>query len=99
MQCYKVQPSSPNKSAKELIMFEQHCNIENLGRVNKVKVKRRITVESLQLEPLCNQNILIQDGKEMASVLYTYCSCVKALPQAMTFSGVCGKSAAKGHDL
>ncbi|XP_040934152.1 uncharacterized protein [Gossypium hirsutum] len=38
-----------------LIMFEQHCNIENLGRVNKVKVKRRITVESLQLEPPCNQ--------------------------------------------
>ncbi|XP_052880767.1 uncharacterized protein LOC108487540 isoform X3 [Gossypium arboreum] len=57
MQCYKVQPSSPNKSAKELIMFEQHCNIENLGRVNKVKVKRRITVESLQLEPLCNQSM------------------------------------------
>ncbi|TYJ26914.1 hypothetical protein E1A91_A07G152600v1 [Gossypium mustelinum] len=38
-------------------MFEQHCNIGNLGRVNKVKVKRRITVESLQLEPLCNQSI------------------------------------------
>ncbi|MBA0701601.1 hypothetical protein Goari_020559 [Gossypium aridum] len=27
------------------------------------------------------QNTLIQDGKEMASVLYTYRSCVKALPQ------------------
>ncbi|KAG4181407.1 hypothetical protein ERO13_A10G225466v2 [Gossypium hirsutum] len=40
-----------------LIMFEQHCNIENLGRVNKVKVKRRITVESLQLEPPCNQSM------------------------------------------
>ncbi|KAK5776696.1 hypothetical protein PVK06_044657 [Gossypium arboreum] len=87
MQCYKVQPSSPNKPAKELIMFEQHCNIENLGRVNKVKVKRQITVKSLQLEPLCNQNTLIQDGKEMASVLYTYRSCVKALPP-----GVCWNS-------
>ncbi|KAK5844198.1 hypothetical protein PVK06_000334 [Gossypium arboreum] len=41
--------------AISVIMFEQHCNIENLGRVNKVKVKRRITVESLQLESLCNQ--------------------------------------------
>ncbi|KAB2028713.1 hypothetical protein ES319_D05G114800v1 [Gossypium barbadense] len=30
-------------------------SIENLGRVNKVKFKRQITVESLQLEPLCNQ--------------------------------------------
>ncbi|KHG10114.1 DNA primase/helicase [Gossypium arboreum] len=30
-------------------------SIENLGRVNKVKVTRQITVESLQLEPLCNQ--------------------------------------------
>ncbi|PPR99253.1 hypothetical protein GOBAR_AA21410 [Gossypium barbadense] len=30
------------------------------------------------------ENTLIQDGKEMASVLYTYRSCVKALPQ-----GVC----------
>ncbi|TYI41694.1 hypothetical protein ES332_A01G043800v1 [Gossypium tomentosum] len=40
-----------------VIMFEQHCNIENLGRVNKVKVKRRITVESLQLESLCNQRM------------------------------------------
>ncbi|XP_040940011.1 uncharacterized protein [Gossypium hirsutum] len=40
-----------------VIVFEQHCNIENLGRVNKVKVKRRITVESLQLEPLCNQSM------------------------------------------
>ncbi|XP_007023031.2 PREDICTED: twinkle homolog protein, chloroplastic/mitochondrial [Theobroma cacao] len=29
----------------------------NLSRVNKVKVKREITVESLQLEPLCNQLI------------------------------------------
>ncbi|PPS11516.1 hypothetical protein GOBAR_AA09126 [Gossypium barbadense] len=28
------------------------------------------------------QNTFIQDGKEMASVLYTYRSCVKALPQA-----------------
>jgi hypothetical protein len=27
------------------------------------------------------QNVLIQEGKEMASVLYTYRSCVKALPQ------------------
>ena len=27
------------------------------------------------------QNALIQEGKEMASVLYTYRSCVKALPQ------------------
>ncbi|PPS07005.1 hypothetical protein GOBAR_AA13640 [Gossypium barbadense] len=26
-------------------------------------------------------NTLIQDGKEIASVLYTYRSCVKALPQ------------------
>ncbi|KAK8326443.1 hypothetical protein V6Z11_A11G115600 [Gossypium hirsutum] len=26
-------------------------------------------------------NTFIQDGKEMASVLYTYRSCVKALPQ------------------
>ncbi|KAK8296364.1 hypothetical protein V6Z12_D05G119900 [Gossypium hirsutum] len=30
-------------------------SIENLGQVNKFKVKRQITVESLQLEPLCNQ--------------------------------------------
>ncbi|KAK5793733.1 hypothetical protein PVK06_034889 [Gossypium arboreum] len=34
-----------------------------------------------------NKNTLIQDGKEMASVLYTYRSCVKALPQ-----GVCWNS-------
>ncbi|KAK5770401.1 hypothetical protein PVK06_046551 [Gossypium arboreum] len=34
------------------------------------------------------QNTLIQDGKEMASVLYTYRSCVKALPQ----EGVCWNS-------
>lgn len=27
------------------------------------------------------QNILVQEGKEMASILYTYRSCVKALPQ------------------
>jgi hypothetical protein len=27
------------------------------------------------------QNTLIQEGKEMASLLYTYRSCVKALPQ------------------
>ncbi|KAL0672754.1 hypothetical protein Bca4012_000735 [Brassica carinata] len=27
------------------------------------------------------QNTLIQEGKEMASILYTYRSCVKALPQ------------------
>ena len=27
------------------------------------------------------QNALIHEGKEMASVLYTYRSCVKALPQ------------------
>lgn len=27
------------------------------------------------------QNDLTQEGKEMASVLYTYRSCVKALPQ------------------
>ncbi|XP_052878923.1 uncharacterized protein LOC128285484 [Gossypium arboreum] len=154
MQCYKVQPSSPNKPAKEeiqirklellalsifylcLIMFEQHCNIENLGRVNKVKVKRQITVKSLQLEPLCNQsmekffkfstmkldrnmnhtmitsayrfcsyrghkssqlafsdlvfdgmaNTLIRDGKEMASMLYTYRNCVKALPPYFSLS-------------
>ncbi|KAK5820194.1 hypothetical protein PVK06_025240 [Gossypium arboreum] len=33
------------------------------------------------------QNTLIQDGKEMASVLYTYRSCVEALPQ-----GVCWNS-------
>ncbi|PPS19218.1 hypothetical protein GOBAR_AA01353 [Gossypium barbadense] len=33
------------------------------------------------------QNTFIQDGKEMASVLYTYRSCVKALPQ-----GVCWNS-------
>ncbi|KAK5836349.1 hypothetical protein PVK06_012134 [Gossypium arboreum] len=32
-------------------------------------------------------NTFIQDGKEMASVLYTYRSCVKALPQ-----GVCWNS-------
>ncbi|XVE89437.1 hypothetical protein DITRI_Ditri19aG0201300 [Diplodiscus trichospermus] len=30
-------------------------SFENFNRVNKVKVKREITVESLQLEPLCNQ--------------------------------------------
>ncbi|TYH31851.1 hypothetical protein ES288_A01G204700v1 [Gossypium darwinii] len=42
--------------AISVIMFEEHCNIENLGRVNKVKVKKRITVKSLQLEPLCNQH-------------------------------------------
>ncbi|TYH70514.1 hypothetical protein ES332_D05G122600v1 [Gossypium tomentosum] len=30
-------------------------SIENLGQVNKFKVKRQITVESLELEPLCNQ--------------------------------------------
>ncbi|KAK5839026.1 hypothetical protein PVK06_007781 [Gossypium arboreum] len=33
------------------------------------------------------QNTFIQDGKEMASVLYTYRNCVKALPQ-----GVCWNS-------
>ncbi|KAK5819864.1 hypothetical protein PVK06_024894 [Gossypium arboreum] len=74
-------PGITSSFTEQLIMFEQYCNIENLGRVNKVKVKRRITVESLQLEPLCNQNTLIQDGKEMASVLYTYRSYVEALPQ------------------
>ncbi|KAA3489453.1 twinkle-like protein, chloroplastic/mitochondrial-like isoform X1 [Gossypium australe] len=30
-------------------------SIGNLGRVNKAKVTRQITVESLELEPLCNQ--------------------------------------------
>lgn len=29
------------------------------------------------------QNTLIQEGKEMASLLYTYRSCVKALPQVL----------------
>ncbi|XVF23032.1 hypothetical protein REPUB_Repub13aG0003300 [Reevesia pubescens] len=32
-------------------------SFESFSRVNKVKVKRQITVESLQLEPLCNQLI------------------------------------------
>lgn len=34
------------------------------------------------------QNTLIQEGKEMASLLYTYRSCVKALPQ-VNFSLLC----------
>lgn len=33
------------------------------------------------------QNSLIQEGKEMASVLYTYRSCVKALPQVNFYFG------------
>ncbi|XWS11484.1 hypothetical protein CRYUN_Cryun37aG0002300 [Craigia yunnanensis] len=32
-------------------------SFESFNQVNKVKVKRQITVESLQLEPLCNQLI------------------------------------------
>jgi len=32
------------------------------------------------------QNTLIQEGKEMASILYTYRSCVKALPQVLVKS-------------
>lgn len=34
------------------------------------------------MEPV--QNTLIHEGKDMASVLYTYRSCVKALPQVKT---------------
>ncbi|CAN6806207.1 unnamed protein product [Brassica oleracea] len=32
------------------------------------------------------QNTLIQEGKEMASILYTYRSCVKALPQVPVYA-------------
>ncbi|XP_040940010.1 uncharacterized protein [Gossypium hirsutum] len=36
------------------------------------------------------QNTFIQDGKEMASVLYTYRSCVKALPQGACWNSQFG---------
>ncbi|KAK5842066.1 hypothetical protein PVK06_004394 [Gossypium arboreum] len=68
--------------AISVIMFEEHCNIENLGRVNKVKVKKRITVESLQLEPLCNQKFfkfsIMQLDRNMNHIMitsaYRFCS-------------------------
>ncbi|KAF3513106.1 hypothetical protein F2Q69_00000771 [Brassica cretica] len=38
------------------------------------------TLLQSDLRPI-QDNTLIQEGKEMASILYTYRSCVKALPQ------------------
>ncbi|KAG8503359.1 hypothetical protein CXB51_001350 [Gossypium anomalum] len=54
---------------------------------NDAKFRYHDSTLSLILYLMAWQNTLIQDGKEMASVLYTYRSCVKALPQ-----GVCWTS-------
>ncbi|XP_057770909.1 uncharacterized protein LOC130990698 [Salvia miltiorrhiza] len=36
------------------------------------------------------QNLLVREGKEMDSVLYTYRSCVKALPQNILYEIIAG---------
>ncbi|PPS02675.1 hypothetical protein GOBAR_AA17984 [Gossypium barbadense] len=54
----------------------------------KIQCKGRDAVpENGSINTFVYENTLIQDGKEMALVLYTYRSCVKALPQ-----GVCWNS-------
>jgi len=40
-------------------------------------------LDLMNLFTLLHQDNLIHEGKGLVSILYTYCSCVKALPQLL----------------